>query len=57
MFCKNCGVEKRFVISEAGFAASFVSASNSVVFDQGKRQISHVQQRTSGTGEPCHQGI
>jgi len=57
MFCKSCGVEKRFFISEADFAASFVSASNSVVVDQGKKQISHVQQRTSATGEPCHQGM
>jgi len=57
MFCKSCGVEKRFVISEAGFAASCVSASNSVVVDQSKKQISLVQQRASATGEPCHQGI
>jgi len=49
-------VQNDCVISEAGFTSSFISASNSVVVDQSKNQISLVQQGSTATGETCHQG-
>jgi len=56
VFCTSSSVQNDCVISGAGFTASFISASNSVVVDQSKKQISLVQQGNTATGETCHQG-
>jgi len=56
IFRVSSSVQNDCIIFGACVAARFISASNSVVVDQSKKQISLVQQRNTATGETCHQG-